>query len=373
MIQIDRKKIEIIQTQESGIVIPDNILDYVTLPPAYSGMTIKNLRWRHVDDIKYSKSKNKTRKKDVSTKKIKDWKFVFKLFKKYLDEGILPQQMSADTYRPYAFAPALVNAKTGEAIDIRHRKKGTQGTGLDYLWIAEVEFDTIKNRLRAESLINKQIGFVQYERQEKDIGKETDDIDVTVIAMYEEGELEKDKNGIYDKSFKKELRDLGAKEHTLDKRVRRIKVAISNGESHYMSCTATEIKERCDKNSIDYDGDTVHIIDDGIAKAIKNSDTPMHKFAKKKYGNDILAPITFALLNNKPVPNLFTGYHDMISSDIKVVDEFLINFGPNVGEYFITLGKEAEKRKKELESISVCRMPATPDEELQYEDEVIKL
>jgi hypothetical protein len=370
---IDRKKIQVIQTPESGIVIPDNILDFVTLPPAFSGMTIKRLRWCHVDDIKVSRGKNKTRKTDTSTEKVKEWKSAFKDFSKYLSSGILPEQMPSDTYRPYAFSPALVDYETTEAIDIRHRRKGIKGTGLNYIWIAEVEFDTIKNRLKAESLINKKTGFVQYERQEKDNGKETDDIDVAVIAMYEEGQLEKDKNNSYDKSFRKELRELGAKEHTLDKRVKRIKVAISNGESHYISCTATEIKERCDTNGIEYDDDIVHIMDDGIAKAIKNSDTPMHNFAKKKYGNDILTKIRFILLNDKPMPNLFTGYHDMISSDIKVVDEFLTNFGPNACNYYIEIGKKAEKRKKEFESMSVHRMPATPDEESKYNEKLKKL
>ena len=183
----------------------------------------------------------------------------------------------------------------------------------------------------------------------------------------------RDKNNSYDKSFRKELKELGAKEHTLDKRVRRIKVAISNGETHYMSCTAKEIKERCDKNNIEYDNDIVHIIDDKTAKILDGSDTPMHDFAKKKYGNDILVSIRFALLNDKPIPNLFTGYHDMISKDIKHVDEFFDNFGSDVCNYYIKVGEKAEKRKKELESMSVHRMPATPDEELEYNEGLKKL
>ena len=66
-------------------------------------------------------------------------------------------------------------------------------------------------------------------------------------------------------------------------------------------------------------------------------------------------------------------YIGEVSSDIKVVDEFLTNFSPNVYNYYIEIGKKAEKRKKELESMSVHRMPATPDEELEYNEKLKKL
>ena len=360
------------QTQDCPFIVPQNIS--ITIPLHIPGMKIIKFRWAHKSEILplIKKGYNHGRKFDTIKTNILDWKNLFKSFMEKINDGWKPEEMPEGEYRPYCWTPVLISPKG--MIGGRHHGKGLQGTDLEWLWIAEVEFvatpdnDAETNEILAHNLDNKKKGYVAEERVEKDSGDYTDDQDATIIELNTRGKLKVDKNNSKEKDIKKQLKKLEVTESSIPKRVKRILCAISNGESHYISTTKKDITDNLSEKGISLTNLIVQVLNDST-----RNDVLKGKPYGSQYINNIVQEFTTSLENDKPLKDLVIGYNDITSNHMAKLDSEMKTLPIDLCNHLIMLGKKAEERKKDFPKVTVKRPAATPEEQNIHGDDLIKL
>ena len=360
------------QTPNCPFIVPQNIS--ITVPLHLPGMKIIKFRWAHKSEILplIKKGKNHGRKFDTIKPNILGWKKLFKSFIKKINDGWKPEEMPEGEYRPYWATPVLISSNG--MIGGRHHGKGLQGTDLEWLWIAEVEFvntpdnDAETNEILAHNLDNKKKGYVAEERVEKDSGNYTDDQDATIIELNSKGKLKADKNGSKEKDIRKQLKKLEVTESSIPKRLKRILCAISNGESHYISTTKKDITDNLSEKGISLTNLIVQVLNDGTRKEVLKG-----KPYGSQYINNIVQDYAESLINNEPLKDLVIGYNDITSNHMLKLDSEMKALPKDLCNHFIMLGVLAKQRIKNFEKVTVKRPAATPEELDKHGDGLIKL